>query len=89
MQIDQIKSIFANRIKSYLLFNVIFKIHLTMGALLFTDIKLPYLTERYTGKVRDVYTIAFKYLVMVCTDWISAFDRVFREGIPLKGNVIN
>jgi phosphoribosylaminoimidazole-succinocarboxamide synthase len=60
-----------------------------MTTLLSTDFKLPYLTERYTGKVRDVYTIADKYLVMVCTDRISAFDRVFPVGIPHKGAVIN
>ncbi len=60
-----------------------------MTTLLNTDFQLPYLTERYTGKVRDVYTIADKYIVVVCTDRISAFDRVFREGIPHKGAVIN
>ena len=60
-----------------------------MNTLLYTDLKLPHLTERYQGKVRDVYTIDNKYLVMVCTDRISAFDRVFREGIPYKGAVIN
>ncbi len=43
----------------------------------------------YHGKVRDVYNIADKYLVMVATDRISAFDVVLPEGIPYKGQVLN
>ena len=40
------------------------------------------------GKVRDVYEIADKLLV-VATDRLSAFDVVMREGIPDKGRVLN
>lgn len=43
----------------------------------------------YHGKVRDVYDIDGKYLVMVATDRISAFDVVLPEGIPFKGQVLN
>jgi len=43
----------------------------------------------YTGKVRDVYNIDDKYLVMVVTDRISAFDVVLPKGIPYKGQVLN
>lgn len=43
----------------------------------------------YHGKVRDVYDIDGKYLVMVATDRISAFDVVLPEGIPYKGQVLN
>ena len=43
----------------------------------------------YVGKVRDVYDIAGKYLVMVVTDRISAFDVVLPKGIPFKGQVLN
>lgn len=43
----------------------------------------------YHGKVRDVYNIADKYMVMVATDRISAFDVVLPEGIPFKGQVLN
>ncbi|MFZ4398431.1 MAG: phosphoribosylaminoimidazolesuccinocarboxamide synthase [Bacteroidales bacterium] len=43
----------------------------------------------YIGKVRDVYTIAEKYLVMVVSDRISAFDVVLPKGIPYKGQVLN
>lgn len=43
----------------------------------------------YRGKVRDVYTIADKYLAMVATDRISAFDVVLPQAIPHKGQVLN
>ncbi|MBK0379492.1 phosphoribosylaminoimidazolesuccinocarboxamide synthase [Mucilaginibacter segetis] len=46
-------------------------------------------TSYYKGKVRDVYTIADKYLAMVVTDRISAFDVVLPEPIPFKGQVLN
>ncbi len=39
--------------------------------------------------MRDVYNIDDKYLVMVVTDRISAFDVVLPEGIPYKGQVLN
>jgi len=43
----------------------------------------------YTGKVRDVYNIEDKHLVMVASDRISAFDYVLPEPIPFKGQVLN
>jgi phosphoribosylaminoimidazole-succinocarboxamide synthase len=43
----------------------------------------------YNGKVRDVYNIEGKTLVMVATDRISAFDVILPEGIPYKGQVLN
>jgi phosphoribosylaminoimidazole-succinocarboxamide synthase len=46
-------------------------------------------TNYYKGKVRDVYTIQDKYLAMVVTDRISAFDVVLPEPIPYKGQVLN
>jgi phosphoribosylaminoimidazole-succinocarboxamide synthase len=46
-------------------------------------------TNYYKGKVRDVYTIDNKYLAMVVTDRISAFDVVLPEPIPYKGQVLN
>ena len=46
-------------------------------------------TAFYRGKVRDVYTIADKYLAMVATDRISAFDVVLPRAIPYKGQVLN
>ena len=46
-------------------------------------------TNFYKGKVRDVYTIADKYIVMVVSDRISAFDVVLPKTIPYKGQVLN
>jgi len=43
----------------------------------------------YRGKVRDVYNIDDKYLLMVVSDRISAFDVVLPKGIPYKGQVLN
>ncbi len=54
-----------------------------------TDLKLPGATAIYHGKVRDVYTIRDKYLVMVASDRISAFDVILPRPIPYKGQVLN
>jgi phosphoribosylaminoimidazole-succinocarboxamide synthase len=54
-----------------------------------THFNFPGQTAFYKGKVRDVYTINDKYLVMVVTDRISAFDVVLPEPIPYKGQVLN
>lgn len=43
----------------------------------------------YIGKVRDVYNINDKHLVMIVSDRISAFDVVLPKGIPYKGQVLN
>lgn len=52
-------------------------------------LQLPKQTNFYKGKVRDVYTIDDKYLVMVVSDRISAFDVVLPRPIPYKGQVLN
>lgn len=54
-----------------------------------TNFNLPGQKSLYTGKVRDVYNIDNRYLVMVVTDRISAFDVVLPKGIPYKGQVLN
>jgi phosphoribosylaminoimidazole-succinocarboxamide synthase len=46
-------------------------------------------TNFYQGKVRDVYTISNKYVVMLASDRISAFDVVLPKPIPFKGQVLN
>src|SRR5215210_658872 len=46
-------------------------------------------TGFYKGKVRDVYTVADKYLAMIVSDRISAFDVVLPRPIPYKGQVLN
>jgi len=52
-------------------------------------LQLPNQTNFYKGKVRDVYTIADKYLAMVVSDRISAFDVVLPRPIPYKGQWLN
>lgn len=54
-----------------------------------TQFNFPGQKSLYKGKVRDVYNIEGKYLVMVATDRISAFDVVLPKGIPFKGQVLN
>src|ERR1700749_307252 len=60
-----------------------------MEAIKETHFNFPNQTSYYKGKGRDVYTIGAKYLVMVVTDRISAFDVVLPEPIPFKGQVLN
>jgi phosphoribosylaminoimidazole-succinocarboxamide synthase len=60
-----------------------------MKAITKTSFDFPGQKSLYVGKVRDVYDIDGKYLVMVVTDRISAFDVVLPEGIPYKGQVLN
>jgi len=54
-----------------------------------TQFEFPGLIDLYKGKVRDVYNIDGKLLVMVVSDRISAFDVVLPRGIPYKGQVLN
>lgn len=60
-----------------------------MEAIVKTDFTFPGQESKYVGKVRDVYDIDGKYLVMVVSDRISAFDVVLPKGIPYKGQVLN
>lgn len=60
-----------------------------MKAIIETEFDFPGQLTKYTGKVRDVYNINNKYLVMIATDRISAFDVVLPKGIPYKGQVLN
>ena len=54
-----------------------------------TNFSFPGQKYIYHGKVREVYNIDDKYLLMVVTDRISAFDVVLPRGIPYKGQVLN
>lgn len=58
-------------------------------AIVKTEFNFPGQSGKYVGKVRDVYDIDGKYLVMVVSDRISAFDVVLPEGIPYKGQILN
>lgn len=52
-------------------------------------LQFPRQTNFYRGKVRDVYTIADQWLVMIASDRISAFDVILPRPIPFKGQVLN
>ena len=54
-----------------------------------TDFSFKKQTGKYIGKVRDVYTIDDRFIVMIATDRISAFDVVLPKGITYKGQVLN
>ena len=51
--------------------------------------QFPGQTNFYSGKVRDVYTIADEWLVMIASNRISAFDVILPKAIPFKGQVLN
>lgn len=57
--------------------------------ILSSDYNFPGQKGVYKGKVRDVYNIDDKYLLMIVSDRISAFDVVLPKGIPYKGQVLN
>jgi len=52
-------------------------------------LQFPHQTKFYRGKVRDVYTISDRWLVMIASDRISAFDVILPRPIPYKGQVLN
>lgn len=60
-----------------------------MSALVETNFEFDGQVSFYKGKVRDVYSVAPSYMVMVVSDRISAFDVVLPKGIPFKGQVLN
>ena len=52
-------------------------------------LSFPDQTNFYRGKVRDVFTIMDRYLVMIASNRISAFDVILPRPIPFKGQVLN
>ena len=50
-----------------------------------TDLPLPLFVR---GKVRDTYDLG-RYLLMIATDRLSAFDVVLPCGVPDKGEILN
>ncbi len=59
------------------------------NALVKTDFHFQGQQSVYHGKVRDVYSISERFIAMVVTDRISAFDVILPWGIPGKGAVLN
>lgn len=50
---------------------------------------LPDRPADYRGKVRDIYHLSGDRLAIVATDRISAFDHIFAEPVPYKGQLLN
>ena len=57
--------------------------------LMYTNLKLNGIKNKYTGKVRDVYYMNNNLLIVIVTDRLSAFDVVLPKGIPHKGQILN
>ncbi len=53
-----------------------------------TNFEFPHQEGFYKGKVRDVYYLGDK-IVVVASDRISAFDHVLPRAIPYKGQILN
>jgi len=49
----------------------------------------PSQTSFYQGKVRDVYTVSGKWIIMVASNRISAFDVILPRPVPYEGQVLN
>ncbi len=54
-----------------------------------TNFNFPGQKSVYKGKVREVYNIDDKYLVMIASDRLSAFDVIMPRQIPYKGQILN
>ena len=59
------------------------------NTLMHTDFVFAGQTNKYTGKVREVYNLEDDTLIMIATDRLSAFDVVMPRGIPFKGQILN
>lgn len=53
-----------------------------------TTTQLTSLKKIYSGKVRDLYEIDAKRMLMIATDRLSAFDVILDEPIPEKGKIL-
>ena len=54
-----------------------------------TNFQFPNQKAVYKGKVREVYNINDKLLVMIASDRLSAFDVILPRQIPFKGQILN
>ncbi|MFC4160557.1 phosphoribosylaminoimidazolesuccinocarboxamide synthase [Chitinimonas lacunae] len=53
-----------------------------------TQSNLTSLKKIYSGKVRDLYEIDDRRMLMIATDRLSAFDVILNEPIPDKGKIL-
>jgi phosphoribosylaminoimidazole-succinocarboxamide synthase len=56
--------------------------------MIITETSIPGAKKLFSGKVRDIYEVDDRHLVLVSTDRVSAFDHVFPNGIPDKGRML-
>ena len=56
-----------------------------MSSITQTNLSLPLL---HRGKVRDIYSIDEKHMLIVTSDRLSAFDVVLSQPIPEKGKIL-
>lgn len=54
-----------------------------------TDFNFTGQQSVYKGKVREVYQIKDRYLAMIASDRLSAFDVIMPRQIPFKGQILN
>ena len=54
-----------------------------------TNYNFPKQKSIYKGKVREVYNIDDRFLVMIASDRLSAFDVIMPRQIPYKGQILN
>lgn len=59
-----------------------------MDTSLVFETNLSHLPLIHRGKVRDIYAVDDKHLLIVTTDRLSAFDVVLPDAIPNKGNIL-
>ena len=59
-----------------------------MALIQLTETSIKSLSLLHKGKVRDIYEVDDKHLLIVTTDRLSAFDVVMNEPIPNKGFVL-
>ena len=54
-----------------------------------TNFSFSGISKFVRGKVRDIYVVEDRILVLVTTDRVSAFDHIMDKGIPQKGAILN
>ncbi len=60
----------------------------TASATAVFDTQLKNLPLRHRGKVRDIYDVDDKHMLIITTDRLSAFDVVLPDPIPEKGKIL-
>ncbi len=73
----------------HLIPSITYRIHFARLILGMSTFQFPQQTAFYSGKVRDVYSVGDRLLVMVASNRISAFDVILPRPIPFKGQVLN